>query len=278
MKDDSKKYYYLVSSLPELHFGRFTIFPDIRYYFTYIHQEITPEDSAKIRYMFYPYDNRNLVNICLSKKAEWNPLGNYSKEQLLKMLNESSKELPEYLNIFYDDYLKGTLPGEEFVLQHEIADRFYEYVLPRTEGFVHEWLTFNRDFRNILVAMSARQNHYSTVNQFISESNVVTRLKTDNSYNFGHKADYPFLDDLIQLAESHQVLEMEKQVDFIRWTKIDELSQMAGFSFNAVASFIAKLIMVQRWSSLNAEKGKKVVQDKLDAVTQKLKFSKEFTL
>lgn len=278
MKDGYSKYYYLVSSLPELHFGRFTLLQDIRYYFDYIHSEISPEDSAKIRYMFYPYDNRNLVNICLSKKADWNPLGNYTKDTLLKLLNESSKVLPEYLNTFYDDYLKGALPGEEFVLQHVIADRFYEYVMPRTNGFVKEWLTFNRDFRNILVAMSARQNHYPTINQFISESNVVTRLKTDNSYNFGLKADFPFLDDLIQLGESHQVLEMEKQVDFIRWTKIDELNSMAGFSFNAVASFIAKLIIVHRWSSLNAEKGRKVVQDKLDDVTKKIKFSKEFTL
>lgn len=272
-----KKYYYLVSSLPELHFGQFSQLQNIEYYFTYIHEELDEEDSQKVKYLFYPYDNRNLVNICLNKKTPWNPLANFTKEKLMQYLNESSTEIPSYLNEFYDNYLKGIIPDQEFVLQHEMAAQFYNYALPRTEGFVHNWLVFNRDFRNILVAMSARQNKWSTENQFIGDNSVVTRLKTETSANFGMQADFPFIDYLLKLSEDHDIVEMEKQIDFLRWTKIDELCQFSGFGLDSVAAFMAKLIVVHRWTSLDIEKGKSVIQTKLDSVSKKIIFSKEFT-
>ncbi len=272
------KYYYLLSSLPELRFGQFSQMIDIQYYFSYIHEELQKGDSEKARFLFYPYDNRNLVNICLNKKADWNLLGNYNKDKLIQLLNESSPLLPDYLNKFYDDYLKGILPDHEFMLQHEIAHRFYDSILPVTDGFIHNWLVFNRDFRNILVGMSIRQNHYVIENQFIGDGSVVAKVKTDTSSNFGLQADFPFVDYLMQLAENNEVVELEKQIDFLRWSKIDELSQSSGFSFDSVAAFMAKLIVVYRWSSLNLEKGKKVIQAKLDTITEKLKFSQEFNV
>jgi hypothetical protein len=236
------------------------------------------EDSQKIKLLFYPYDNRNLINICLQKKVEWHPLGNYKKDQLLQYLNESSNEIPEYLNIFYDEYMKGILPDEEFVLQNVIATRFYDFVLPRTDGFIYQWLSFNRDFRNILVAMSARQNGYQLENQFIGNNSIVTKLKTDTSFNFGLQTDFPKIDQLIQMSEDHQILGMEKQIDFIRWSKIDEISQFAGFSFDAVAAFMAKLILVHRWTNLDLEKGKKVIENKMNKINERINSTKEMFL
>jgi hypothetical protein len=276
--DLNKNYYYLVASLPELHFGQSFQFLDINSYFSYLFEEIEESDQNKAIYLFLPYDHINLINFCLHKNSTWHPLSLYKKDTLIRCINESSSEIPSYLFEFYDDFLKGKLPMEEYKLYHVLNTRFYDIALKNTEGFIHQWMTFDRDFKNILAAVSARRNGYSLEFQLIGENSVTLRLQTNNSPDFGLQADFPFIEHLIRLSDQDNIVEMEKQIDFIRWNKIDEISTFADFSFDKAAAFMIRLLIAHRWKNLDKKEGIHIIEKKIEDLTSQVTFINDYTL
>ncbi|MBK8079336.1 MAG: DUF2764 family protein [Saprospiraceae bacterium] len=173
----SKKYYYLVTSLPDLHFGQSYTYIDVIETMKYIFDEIDPDDYEKVKFLFLPYDHKNLINFCLQKKLIWHPLSLYKRETLVRCLNESSSEIPSYLYEFYDDFLKGKLETEEYKLYHTLTTRYYDFVIPKMNGVLYEWISFTRDLNNILVGLNSRNHGFSTDFHFVGDNNVTSKLK-----------------------------------------------------------------------------------------------------
>jgi hypothetical protein len=269
-------YYYLVASLPELHFGQTFQYLDIPAYLQYIFEEIDESDALTAGFLFMPYDHVNLINYCLRKNFSWHPLSLYKKETLIKGINESSPTIPSYLYEFYDDFLKGKLRNEQHLLHHDLTTRYYAFVQPQSHGFLRDWLVFERDFRNILAAMSARRNGFSPEQQLIGDNSVTARLRSDSSLDFGLQSDFPFIEHLSRLADQKNMAEFEKQVDFIRWNKATELVTFSFFTFDRVVAFIIQLLIAHRWMSLDKKEGTRILQQKVRDMTAKVDILKSY--
>ena len=69
---------------------------------------------------------------------------------------------------------------------------------------------------------------------------------------------------------------MEKQIDFIRWNKIEELTEYSYFDFDKIAGYVIKFSITDRWVKYNTEKGSQLFSSKITEMGQSIKFSKEF--
>jgi len=150
----SRKYYYVVSGLPDAHLGQTTGLVKIAEFMQDLREDLHPEDIDKLSYIFLPFDNYNLLNICFANKKPWHSLANFSYETLKSGIERGEPGMPRYLYEFYDRYLKGNLFLEDYIWEHQLNESFIEYVLNETEGFLKEWFIYARDLRNILAALS----------------------------------------------------------------------------------------------------------------------------
>jgi hypothetical protein len=278
MQHNNRKYYYIVAGLPDVHLGQTTGLIRIAEFIEGLKEDLHPEDVRRLSYIFLPFDNLNLLNICFANKKPWHSLANFSYETLKSGIEGGVSEIPVYLYEFYDHFLKGNLFQEEYIWEHQLNESFIEYAISKTDGFLKQWYIFVRDLRNILAALSARYHGYSAENQLVGKNEVTDKLKHSHSYDFNLSLDFPFIDLLIRLHQQGELLELEKQIDFIRWNKIEELTEYSYFSFDAIAGLVLKLTITDKWSKYNAETGNKVFTDKIDMMGRQFNFSKEFAV
>ncbi len=275
---DNRKYYFVVAGLPDVYLGQITGLIKLPEFLKNLREELHPDDNKKLGYIFLPYDNLNLLNFCLRNNKPWHSMANFSFDQLKSGINDLSSDIPEYLYEFYDHFLKGNLFQEDYIWEYQLNDRFLDYVIPHTEGFLKNWYTFVRDLRNILAALSARYHGFDMANQLIGNNEVTDKLKSSHAHDFNLSLDFPYIDLLIRLHKQGELLELEKQIDFMRWNKIEELTEYSYFSFGKIAGHVLKLTITDKWAVYNEVNGNKIFTDKIAEMVRSFKFSKEFAV
>lgn len=273
-----RKYYYVVSGLLDVHLGQTTGLVKISEFLQELKEDLHPEDINNLSYIFLPFDNLNLLNVCFANKKTWHNLANFSYETLKNGIEGGVSDIPSYLYEFYDHFLKGNLFQEEYIWEHQLNESFIDFVINNTDGFLKNWYIFVRDLRNILAALSARYHSFPIENQLVGKNEVTDKLKTSHAYDFNLSPDFPYIDLLIRYHKQGELLELEKQIDFIRWNKIEELTEYNNFSFDYIAGHVLKLTITDKWSKYNTDVGNSIFTDKIAKMGQQLNFSKEFAV
>lgn len=278
MMNNQKKYYYLVAGLPDIYLGQITGLIGFADILSQIKEELHPEDTKKLESIFLPLDNVNLLNLCFRNHKPWVKLANYTEEELRSGIEDINYGIPEYLYEFYDHYLKGDLFQDDYIWENQLSERFFEYLSNNAQGFLRHWYQFVQDFRNILAALSSRYHGYSMDHQLVGNNEVTDKLRNSKSYDFNLGYDFPFIELLIKLHEQKDYNELEKQIDFIRWSKIEELTEYSYFDFDKIAGYVIKFSITDRWAQYNRDKGYKLFSSKIAEMGQSIKFSKEFDI
>ena len=276
MLANQRKYYYLVTGLPDIYLGQTSGLIGYDEMLMQIKEELHPEDIKKLEYIFLPFDNLNLLNFCFRNNKPWHSLANYSPEELKNGIDDLQNGFPVYLYEFYDRYLKGDLFLEDYIWEHRLSEGFFEYIFAHTNGFLREWYQFAIDLRNILAALSARYHGYPLEHQLVGNNEVTDKLRSGKTHDFNLGYDFPYIDMLIKLHEQRDYYELEKQIDFIRWNKIEELTEYSYFDFDKIAGYVIKFSITDRWVKYNTEKGSQLFSSKITEMGQSIKFSKEF--
>ena len=142
IQSNKRKYYYIVSGLPDVHLGQTKGAIKTRELIQSLMEDLHPEDKRKLSYIFLPFDNLNLLNLCFGNKKSWHDLSNFSYEILKDGIEGGVSGIPSYLYDFYDQFLKGNLFQEEYVWEHHLNEMFFEYVIRNTNGFLKHWYIF----------------------------------------------------------------------------------------------------------------------------------------
>ncbi len=66
----------------------------------------------------------------------------------------------------------------------------------------------------------------------------------------------------LPLLEKSNIIEKERELDSLRWSKADELSEFDTFGLPTVLAYLIKLGIVSRWAALDPETGRQMY-DKL---------------
>ena len=155
-------------------------------------------------------------------------------------------------NALVDFMLEG-LDGDN------LDTEFYRRALAHRNRFIREYFRFDLNLRN------AKVNYLNAALGRPAGTDVITGLDEDGEPLFDG-GEFEEKEKAESVLASDDILAREKGLDDMTWTKIDELTAFDYFDIEAVLGFIAKLHVIDRWFSLDEERGKEMLRTLVDEV------------
>ena len=257
----SKYYYYLVAGLPELTLEDSKLSYTVADFKAELYPDLSDEDRRLIDLFYLKFDNANVLKLLKDKDAAIDPRGNYSAEELAEFIS-SLKEgdeiadavFPSYLSTFISEYF-NVAAEDDFLHEDRLAALYYEYAMKCKNKFVSSWFAFNLTMNNILVALTARKFKMDIAPLIVGDTEVCEALRTSGARDFGLTGEVDFLDQLVKISETEELVEREKKIDQLRWNWMEEATFFNYFTVERLFVFLLQLEMIERWISLDKEKG-----------------------
>ena len=254
-------YHCLVAGLPDVTFDGAKCQYSVGRFMEEVYPSLSDDDARVVDLILLEWDNANVLSIL--RRGEEAPLqqtGCYNREQLLAIVEAAKcgdaqeKGVPAYLSRFIEYYVAHEAQ-ENVVWENILSAYYYEYATSCSNSFAAGWFGYNLNVNNILVAMTARKYKLGVDNVVIGEGEVAEALRTSGARDFGLTGTIDYIEDLQRLNENSRLQERELQLDAMRWRWLEENSVFCYFSVERIFVFLQKLIIVERWARLDAEKG-----------------------
>lgn len=267
-----RDYFYLVSSLPEMVLDQSRAPFSMADFVAELEESLEPQDFEQVRLLLRPHDNRNLWRLLQQDTEDWDPLGEFTEKAMQDAL-QSDSDLPAYMHRFYQAYQNEQPINPEQSWMNQLTGLYYEAALKETKGFLHDWLVFERDLRNLLSAWNIRHYKLSAEGQFIGPEESTDALKKSRARDFGLGSRHPYLSKLLNQLERDDLMAREKAIDRVQWDYIDEQLTLRYFTIEVVLGYLLQLRMLQRWRSLDPQAGQERVRSFISEMEQKIELS-----
>lgn len=238
-------------------------------------------DQKLMFYFFLEKDCRNLTRLLKNPEAEIDPLGNMSMEQYRDLIT-SAREMnfnvhryPSFMSEFAREFeFNSAKPG--YFAEDDILYRFYDYAVKCPNKMIRAWYSLNLDITNILTAFLARKNGWD-ISKFIQGDNEVTEMiLNNNTKDFDLSTEFDYVKELMQIVECDDPVMKEKRIDAFKWQWLEEQTFFNPFSIEAVFAYACKLSMLERWDSLDVEKGQETFRQIIDDLRGEARVPDEF--
>lgn len=276
------KYYYLVAGLPELTLEDSKLSYTVADFKTEIYPAMSAEDRKLIDLFYLKFDNANVLKLLKDKDAAIDPRGNYSAEELTEYISQlkdgdevSDSVFPSYLSTFISEYF--SMPAEDgFLYEDRLAALYYAYGMKSKNKFVSSWFAFNLTINNVLVALTARKFKLDIASQIVGDTEVCEALRTSTARDFGLSSEVEYLEQLVKISEIEELVEREKKIDQLRWNWMEEATFFDYFTVERLYVFLLQLEMIERWISLDKEKGSQMFRSIIAALKDEVQIPAEF--
>ena len=278
----SKYYYYLVAGLPELTLEDSKLSYTVADFKAELYPDLSDKDRKLIDLFYLKFDNANVLKLLKDKDAAIDPRGNYSAEELAEFIS-SLKEgdeiadavFPSYLSTFISEYF-NVAAEDDFLHEDRLAALYYEYAMKCKNKFVSSWFAFNLTMNNILVALTARKFKMDIAPLIVGDTEVCEALRTSGARDFGLTGEVDFLDQLVKISETEELVEREKKIDQLRWNWMEEATFFNYFTVERLFVFLLQLEMIERWISLDKEKGNQLFRSFIATLKDEVQIPAEF--
>ena len=268
------KYYYLVAGLPELTLEDSKQSYTVADFKTEIYTGLSASDQKLIDLFYLKFDNANVLKLLKDKEAAIDTRGNFSAEELAEYIStlhargeDSAKEFPAYL---------ATSTENAVLLEDHLAALYYDYAMKCGNKFVASWFEFNLTINNILVALTARKYKWDVACNIVGDTEICEALRTSGARDFGLSGEVDFLDQLVKISEITELVEREKKLDALRWNWMEETTFFDYFTVERLFVFLLQLEMIERWISLDKEKGSQLFRSIIAALKDEVRIPAEF--
>lgn len=276
------KYYYLVAGLPELTLEDSKLSYTVADFKTELYPALSEDDKKLIDLFYLKFDNANVLKLLKDKDAAIDPRGNYSSEELVEYISQlkdgdevSDSVFPSYLSTFISEYF--SLPAEGgFLYEDRLAALYYAYAMECRNQFVSSWFGFNLTLNNILVALTARKFKLDIAPLIVGDTEVCEALRTSNARDFGLGTEVDYLEQLVKISETEELVDREKKLDQLRWDWMEEATFFDYFTVERLFVFLLQLEMIERWISLDKEKGNQLFRSIIAALKDEVQIPAEF--
>jgi len=266
----------MVAGLPDLFFNENKLVFNSLQFRQSIKPELTNSDYKLVEMLFFPFDNKNLLELLYKDKVQFNCHGVFTKRELESEI-ENPTNIPEYLVEFFRWNKQQENKNYTVSAENKLHELFYNVVFQLKNEFLVDWFQFELNTKNVFTAFNCSRFGYKT------EDHLIKALKGTNVYDLllsqrlKHELfdeEMPFAEQIFRIAESDSTaLEKEKSIDKIKWEYLDDATFFHYFTIEKILSYILKLFIVERWIKLDAETGKKL----LDKLVKEIESSYEFT-
>ena len=276
-------YYCLVTGLPELSLEDGKLSYTVANFKTEIYPLLSKTDKKLVDLYYLKFDNHNLLSLLKDREVVVDAsLGNYSADELLGVIASffkekkvSDKKFPTYFYEFTELYLNT--PDEERVdFEDKLYGFYYDYAIKCGNKFVSTWFELNLNVNNILAALTARKYKMEISKVPVGNNLIADALRTSNARDFGLADELEYFDQLVRINDTVDLVEREKKIDMLKWFWLEENTFFNYFSIEKIFVFLMKLEMIERWVSLDKEKGNELFRKLIDQLKNEVQIPQEF--
>ena len=157
-----------------------------------------------------------------------------------------------------------------------MASMYYEYAMSCKNKFISAWFEFNLNLNNILAAFAARKYKQDVSNVIVGHTEVCEQLRISNARDFGLSEKLDYFESLLHIAEIEDLVEREKKIDQLKWNWLEKESFFHYFTIERVFVFLLQLEMIERWISLDKEKGNELFRQMIEKLKSEVQIPEEF--
>lgn len=187
----------------------------------------------------------------------------------------SERMFPSYLSTFISEYFNISVE-DDFLHEDRLAALYYAYAMKCKNKFVSAWFSFNLVINNVLVALTARKFKVDVAPLIVGDTEVCEALRTSGARDFGLSGEVEWLDILVKISETEELVEREKKIDLLRWNWMEEATFFNYFTVERLFVFLLQLEMIERWISLDKEKGSQLFRSIIATLKDEVQIPAEF--
>ncbi len=274
-------YYCLVAGLPDVSLEDGKLNYNVANFKSELYPELSDKDKKLIDLFYLQYDNKDLLKLLKNKDAKVEERGIFPSVELLQLIDavrddeSQDRKYPFYFYDFISQYL--ALPTENLYYAEDLmASMYYEYAMSCKNKFISAWFEFNLNLNNILAAFAARKYKQDISNVIVGHTEVCEQLRTSNARDFGLSEKLDYFESLLHIAEIEDLVEREKKIDQLKWNWLEKESFFHYFTIERVFVFLLQLEMIERWISLDKEKGNELFRQMIEKLKSEVQIPEEF--
>ena len=274
------KYYCLIAGLPDLSLEDGKLSYTVATFKTEIYPTLSAADRRLVDLFYLRYDNANLLTLLADREASIRPLGSYSAEQLLDLIatvkegERRPKGFPSYMIDFTAAYLSGS--AEMRFPADVLASGYYAHAMDCGNRFVRDWFEFNLNLNNVLAALTARKYKWEVAPYVVGEGEVADAIRTSAARDFGLADRLDCFDQLLRISETDELVEREKRTDLLKWVWMEDATVYDYFTIERLFVFLLRLDLIERWISLDKEKGSILFRSLIGTLKNEVQIPSEF--
>ncbi len=274
-------YYCLVAGLPDISLDDGKLSYSVSDFKAELYPDLSAQDRKLIDLFYLKFDNTAILKLLKNKDAVIEDKGNFSAEELLQLIeavregDTPDKKYPSYLVNFVSQYLQLS-QDELYRADDLLAALYYSYGMSSNNAFIASWFEFNLNLNNILAALAARKYKMEVSSVIVGATSICEQLRTSNARDFGLNETLEYFEALQRIADIEELVEREKKVDMLKWKWLEDESFFHYFTIERIFVFLMQLEMIERWISLDKEKGNEFFRKMIQDLKNEVQIPEEF--
>lgn len=274
-------YYCLVAGLPDISLDDGKLSYSVSDFKAELYPDLSAQDRKLIDLFYLKFDNTAILKLLKNKDAVIEDKGNFSAEELLQLIeavregDTPDKKYPSYLVNFVSRYLQLS-QDELYRADDLLAALYYSYGMLSNNAFIASWFEFNLNLNNILAALAARKYKLEVSSVIVGATSICEQLCTSNARDFGLNETLEYFEALQRIADIEELVEREKKVDMLKWKWLEDESFFHYFTIERIFVFLMQLEMIERWISLDKEKGNELFRKMIQDLKNEVQIPEEF--
>lgn len=274
-------YYCLVAGLPDISLDDGKLSYSVSDFKAELYPDLSAQDRKLIDLFYLKFDNTAILKLLKNKDTVIEDKGNFSAEELLQLIeavregDTPDKKYPSYLVNFVSQYLQLS-QDELYRADDLLAALYYSYGMSSNNAFIASWFEFNLNLNNILAALAARKYKLEVSSVIVGATSICEQLRTSNARDFGLNETLEYFEALQRIADIEELVEREKKVDMLKWKWLEDESFFHYFTIGRIFVFLMQLEMIERWISLDKEKGNELFRKMIQDLKNEVQIPEEF--
>ena len=274
-------YYCLVAGLPDISLDDGKLSYSVSDFKAELYPDLSAQDRKLIDLFYLKFDNTAILKLLRNKDAVIEDKGNFSAEELLQLIeavregDTPDKKYPSYLVNFVSQYLQLS-QDELYRADDLLAALYYSYGMSSNNAFIASWFEFNLNLNNILAALAARKYKMEVSSVIVGATSICEQLRTSNARDFGLNETLEYFEALQRIADIEELVEREKKVDMLKLKWLEDESFFHYFTIERIFVFLMQLEMIERWISLDKEKGNELFRKMIQDLKNEVQIPEEF--
>lgn len=274
-KKNCMDYITFIAGLPELAWDDRKLSLTVAEFRNQIGDYISARDRKLMNLFFLPGDNAQVLRLLNKEESDGTLITVFPERVLEEEIVEPDQLLPDYLREFITDFKEEHLRYDTSA-ENVLSWMYYDYMMRADNALVRSYSEFAMNLKNMVTALNARKYGMSVAGEVIGSNEFAVALRTSGAKDFGLGMEYPYVEKIVSLMENENLVERERGLDLLVWDFLDEAVVFEYFSFERVISYLLRLMIVERWSRMDSESGRKVFMEMIERFRQSFQFDEQF--